>query len=115
MIGKQVTVTIDRPIGFANEFGNIYPINYGYVKGIIGGDGEEQDVYVLDRAINAPIREYVGKVIAIIERADDIETKWVVSNESWEEPEIRQQINFMEKYFDSKIVFASECEAIQRF
>jgi len=114
MLGKQVTVTIDRPIGFVNEFGNVYPLNYGYVAGIMSADGEEQDAYVLDSAICAPIREYEGKVIAIIERADDIETKWVVSNESWEEPEIRQQINFMEKYFDSKIVIASEREAIQR-
>lgn len=32
----QVTVTIDRPIGYVDDYGNCYPINYGYVAGVIG-------------------------------------------------------------------------------
>ena len=39
---------MDRPIGATHpkHHDMIYPINYGYVPGLIGGDGEEQDVYV---------------------------------------------------------------------
>lgn len=36
----KLRVTIDRPIGFEDDYGNIYPINYGFVPGVIGGDGE---------------------------------------------------------------------------
>ena len=45
-IGKAVTVTVDRPIGTHHPKHReiVYPINYGYVEGLLGGDGEEQDV-----------------------------------------------------------------------
>lgn len=42
-----LAVTIDRPVGF-NHHGTIYPVNYGYVAGVIGGDGEAQDVYIIN-------------------------------------------------------------------
>ncbi|MFZ1656775.1 MAG: inorganic pyrophosphatase, partial [Lactococcus raffinolactis] len=42
MARLTLNVTIDRPIGYDHE-GTIYPINYGYVAGVMGGDGEEQD------------------------------------------------------------------------
>lgn len=45
----NLKVTIDRPIGYIDSFNNTYPINYGFVPGIIGGDGEEQDVYVISK------------------------------------------------------------------
>ncbi len=37
MLGKTVTVTVDRPLGsFHPEHEDIsYPINYGYIKGIM--------------------------------------------------------------------------------
>lgn len=43
-IGKTVTVTVDRPIGTHHPKHPeiVYPINYGYVEGLLGGDGEEQ-------------------------------------------------------------------------
>ena len=49
MIGKVLKVKIDRPLGSSHPDypEHIYPINYGYVEGIIAPDGEEQDVYVL--------------------------------------------------------------------
>ena len=48
MIGDIVTVTIDRPLGsYHPEYKDMYyPINYGYIEGIIAPDGEEQDAYV---------------------------------------------------------------------
>ncbi|MDR0847338.1 MAG: inorganic pyrophosphatase [Lactobacillales bacterium] len=95
-------VKIDRPIGFIHH-GAPYPINYGYVEGVIGGDGEEQDCYVLGRDIVDPLAEFEGELIAIIYRSDDVETKWVVSNEHYTADEIRVEVNFMEQYFDSRI------------
>ena len=42
LLGKIVTVQVDRPIGYLH--GDIlYPVNYGFVPGLMGGDGEEQD------------------------------------------------------------------------
>ena len=52
-----------------------YPINYGYIPGVIGGDGEELDVYLL--GVNTPVDSFVGKVIAIVHRENDIEDKLV--------------------------------------
>lgn len=44
MIGKIVKVTVDRPLGsYHPKHKDIYyPINYGYIEGIIALDGEEQ-------------------------------------------------------------------------
>ena len=98
-------VTIDRPIGYVDDFGNTYPINYGFISGIIGGDGEEQDVYIISRNPLPPLEIFVGELIAIIHRKDDVETKWVVSDigESFSLDEIKEQVYFMEQYFDSSI------------
>lgn len=61
----QVTVTIDRPMGsFHPQHKNLYyPINYGYIEGIIGGDGEYQDAYVI--GVDIPLSHFTGKVIAL--------------------------------------------------
>lgn len=89
---------MDRPVGFIDRFGNKYPVNYGYVPGIIGGDGEEQDAYILD--VEYPIDKYQGNVIAIIHRRNDVEDKWVVSNRKHLKSEIIQKVDFIEKHFD---------------
>ncbi len=46
--GQMVHVMIDRPMNSCHpEHKDLfYPVNYGYIKGIIARDGEEQDVYV---------------------------------------------------------------------
>ena len=48
MIGDIVTVTVDRPLGSAHpDYPEmIYPMNYGYIEGIMAPDGEEQDAYI---------------------------------------------------------------------
>ena len=101
MIGKIVKVIIDRPLGYRHPTYKdiVYPINYGYVEGIMAPDGEYQDAYVL--GVNTAIKEFVGKVIAIIHRHDDIEDKWVVASNgvNFDEQEIRKQVNFQEQFF----------------
>lgn len=105
MIGKTVRVVVDRPIGtYHPTHKNIYyTVNYGYVPGTMAPDGEEQDAYIL--GITQPIKEFVGKVIAIIHRFDDIEEKWVVApeNASFTKEDIRQLVWFQEQYFDIDI------------
>lgn len=106
VIGRTVTVTVDRPLGsYHPEHKDMYyPINYGYVEGIIAPDGEEQDAYIL--GVNKAIDKFTGKIIAIVHRNDDVEEKWVVAPEgmTFTEKEIREQIRFQEQYFDSEIV-----------
>lgn len=106
MQSKLVQVIIDRPIGYVDKFNNVYPVNYGYIPGIIGGDGEEQDVYVLD--FDYPIDKYQGKVVAVVHRNDDVETKWIVSNQKLSKAEIMKKVYFMEQYFDSEIQMFEE-------
>lgn len=78
IIGRVVSGKIDRPMGSTHPRKShlVYPVNYGYVDGVIGGDGAEQDVYLLGES--GPVREYTGKVIAVYHRYDDQETKWIV-------------------------------------
>lgn len=106
MIGKVVQVIVDRPLGsYHPTHKNIYySVNYGYIPGIIAPDGEEQDAYIL--GVNEPIKEFVGKVIAIIHRFDDVEEKWVVASEnsSFTKEQIMQQVDFQERYFKSEII-----------
>lgn len=78
--------------------------NYGYVDGIFAPDGEEQDVYIL--GIDEPIKNFKGKVIAIVHRFNDNEDKWVVAPEgqSFSIEEIKKLLHFQEQYFDSEII-----------
>lgn len=104
-MNKIVKVVIDRPLGsYHPKHEDIYYfINYGYVPGIIAPDGEEQDAYVL--GINKPIEEFIGEVVAIIHRNDDVEEKWVVVPQGMKitKVEIQKQVHFQEQYFDSSI------------
>jgi len=79
MIGKVLKVKIDRPLGSSHPDypEHIYPINYGYVEGII----------------------------ALIKRDDDVEEKWVVApiGTKYTVEEIEEAVRFQEKYFKSHI------------
>ena len=106
MIGDTVKVIVDRPLGsYHPKHKDIYyPINYGYIEGIIAPDGEEQDAYIL--GVNEPIKEFYGKVIAIIHRFDDVEEKLVVAaeNVTFTKTQIMEQVNFQEKFFKTQII-----------
>lgn len=106
-LGKTVTITIDRPIGFHHVTKGIhldYTINYGCLPGIIGGDGEEQDVYVL--GVDVPLERFTGRIIAVVRRADDNEDKFVAAPEgiSLTREQIAREIHFVEQYFNSTIL-----------
>ena len=50
MIGDIVKVIVDRPLGSQHPQykETYYPINYGFVEGIMAEDEEEQDAYIQD-------------------------------------------------------------------
>jgi len=105
-LGKTVTVTIDRPIGFHHVTKGIhldYTVNYGFLPEVIGGDGEEQDVYIL--GVNQPLATFTGRIIGAVRRSDDNEDKFVAAPEGmvFTAEQIGREIHFVEKYFDSKI------------
>ncbi len=102
---RMVTVIMDRPLGSRHPKhpDMIYPVNYGYIPGVIGGDGEEQDVYVL--GVSEPLATFTGEVIAVIHRRDDVEEKWVAApmGVRFMKGEIEEAVRFQEQYFDSWI------------
>ena len=105
-LGMLVTVTIDRPIGFHHVTKGIhldYTVNYGFLPGVTGGDGEEQDVYIL--GVAQPLETFAGKIIGVVRRNDDNEDKFVAAPEGmiFTAEQIEKEIHFVEKYFDSRI------------
>lgn len=106
-MGKPVHVVVDRPIGY--QHGNlVYPINYGYIPGVLAGDGEEQDVYIL--GIDEPITEFDGEVIGAIRRKNDCEDKLVVApmGAVYHQAQIAEAVHFQEQFFDSEVVACFE-------
>ena len=113
LMGKTVDITIDRPIGHIHVTKGItlhYSLNYGYLPGITGGDGEEQDVYVL--GVDIPLKAVRARIIGAIRRADDNEDKLVAAPEGmrFSEEQIREATWFVEQYFDSTIWVPEELQ-----
>ena len=111
LLGKTVDIIIDRPIGYTHVTKGItlhYTINYGFLPGITGGDGEEQDVYIL--GMDMPLKTFRGTIIGAIRRRDDNEDKLVAAPAGmfFSADEIRKATWFVEKYFDSTIQVLGE-------
>ncbi len=106
VLGRRVTVTVDRPMGsYHPEHPDLYyPVNYGFVAGVMAPDGDWQDAYIL--GVSEPVTAFTGRVVAVVCRRDDVEDKWVVAPEgaSLTEAEIRRQVFFQERYFDAFVV-----------
>lgn len=103
LLGKIVHVIVDRPVGYRH--GNIlYPINYGFLPGVMGGDGEEQDAYIL--GVKEPLSSFDGRVVGAIMRKNDCEDKLVVAPEGmvFHQGQIAEAVHFQEQYFDSYII-----------
>ena len=102
---RSVTVIVDRPLGSTHPAhpGLVYPVNYGYVPGVIAADGEEQDAYIL--GIGEPVRQFTGVLAAVVYRRDDVEEKWVVVpvDADFTEAEVARLIDFQEQYFNRTV------------
>ena len=79
-----------------------YPVNYGYVSGLLGGDGAEQDIYLL--GVKSAEQEFTGKVIAVYHRYDDDEGIILEDVEIPTDNEIYAQIAFQEQFFCGVLV-----------
>ena len=117
LLGKWVDIVIDRPVGYihvSKGYSITYPVNYGYIPGICGGDGENVDVYLL--GITEPVTNYSAKIIGAIRRLDDREDKLVAAPEGmrFHQAEIAQQTYFQERYFKTDIdaVYQKSCGAV---
>lgn len=114
-LGQTRLIQIDRPIGYVHEKNGHrfqYPINYGYLPDVLGGDGEEMDVYLL--GVDTPVTCYTGRIIAIILRSDDEEDKLVMApaGRMYTQEEIREAVYFQEQYHTSRIeVLHTDTEA----
>lgn len=104
-LGKTVNIKIDRPIGSAHpkHHDHIYPINYGYIPNVLGGDGEELDVYLI--GVDVPVEEYSARIIGIVHRHNDVEDKLVAAPEGidFTEEEISKAVHFQEQYYENEI------------
>ena len=102
LLGQSVHVVVDRPIGHCHK-GTVYPVNYGYIPGLMGGDGEEQDAYIL--GIDTPLSDFDGQVVGAIRRKNDVEDKLVMAPEemSFSAEEIARAVYFQEKYYRTTI------------
>ena len=103
LLGTTIHAEVDRPVGYLH--GDIrYPINYGYLPGMLAGDGEEQDVYIL--GIDQPVSSFDGQVVGIICRRNDCEDKLVVAPRgmAFHQGQIAEMVHFQEQYFDSYVI-----------
>ena len=105
-LGKRVVIGIDRPIGYVHKketYSLTYPINYGYIPGVLGGDDEELDVYLL--GVNEPMEKYECEIIAIVHRHNDVEDKLVGApvGKKFTKAQIENAIRFQEQYYDTEV------------
>jgi inorganic pyrophosphatase len=104
-IGKRVFARIDRPLGSLHPRSDfIYPINYGYVPGVLAPDGEELDVYLL--GVFEPVEEYTGECIAVVHRLDDQDEKLVLvpPGVRYSDDQILALTEFQERYFQPVVL-----------
>ena len=105
-LGEDVHIVIDRPLGYVHRNGDAtltYPINYGYLPEVIGGDGEALDVYLL--GVDTPVEAYDARVIAVAHREDDVEDKLIAAPAGmhFSAREIADAVRFQEQYFRTVI------------
>lgn len=105
-LGKEVYIEIDRPIGYVHHKGEktlVYPINYGYIPGVLGGDGEELDVFLV--GVDTPVQSYTGHIVGIAYRADDVEDKLIMAptGVGFSAEEMARAVRFQEKYYKTTI------------
>lgn len=105
-LGRTVQIEIDRPIGYVHKKGEktlVYPINYGFIPGVLGGDGEELDVYLL--GVTVPVESYACRVVGIVWRENDVEDKLIAAPEGmrFSAAEMASAIHFQEKYYITRV------------
>lgn len=106
-LGQSVTIRIDRPLGSRHpQHAFIYPLNYGFVEGVIlpGGDGEPLDAYLL--GVFEPVEQFTGICIAYLHRQDDNDDKLIIvpPGVNYTNEQIAALTEFQERFFSSTII-----------
>ena len=67
-MGREVHVVVDRPVGYRHG-DLVYPVNYGFLPGVMAEDGEEQDCYSLgvEEPLEADATEAVEEASEVAE------------------------------------------------
>jgi inorganic pyrophosphatase len=89
------------------DHGFIYPVNYGFLPGVFGADGEELDAYLL--GVFKPVPAFSGVCIAVIHRLDDDDDKLIIVPEgvTYTVDQIRVLTEFQERFFTSEVLVSS--------
>ena len=104
-LGKQVQIKIDRPLGSHHPtHGFIYSLNYGFLPGVISGDGEPLDAYVL--GVFEPLTDFDGDCIAVIHRLDQDDDKLILvpPGVRYSDAQIAALVEFQERFFRYQIL-----------
>lgn len=112
-LGKETHIVIDRPVGYVHKketYTLVYPVNYGYIPGVFGGDGEELDVYLL--GVDGPVQEADCRVIGVVRRKNDVEDKLIAApaGTDFSKEEMAAAVRFQEQWYDSFVITAEEID-----
>ena len=105
-LGRRVHIGIDRPVGYVHhkaKYDLVYPINYGYIPNVLGGDGEELDVYLVGPT--EPLETFEGQIVGIVHRINDVEDKLIMVSEGtdYTAESLYEAVRFQERYYDSYV------------
>ena len=115
MLGKFVKVRVTAPMySFNKRFGFRYLLNYGIVENVKTAKNSVQTAYIM--GINHPVRNFDGRVIAIVRRNGGKGIVWVVAPKSTRYiiHDIREAIDFAEgkNGYQIDCFYESSCGAV---
>lgn len=109
MLGKYVRVKVVKPIGSTDEAGCTYPLNFGTVY-----SNEKQTAFIM--GIHHPVRNFDGRVIAIMSDKKNNHFIWIVAPKSTRFiiNDIKQYIDLEKDFPNYKIecLYESSCGAV---
>lgn len=115
MLGKYAKVKVTRPMhSFHPKYGFEYELNYGFVEGVTDINGNRQGAYIM--GIDHPVKEFDGRIIAIIRRNNMKGVEWVVAPKSKKfiVNDIRPAVDFAEGYYGYSLecLYEHSCGAV---
>lgn len=115
MLGKFVKVRVTSPMySFNNRFGFKYKLNYGIIEGYKSKKNSIQCAYIM--GINHPVRNFDGRVIAVVKRHNSKGVVWVVAPKSTRfiVNDIKSAIDFAEgkNGYNIECFYETSCGAV---
>lgn len=115
MLGKFVKVRVTSPMySYNKRFGFKYQLNYGIMEGCKARKNTVQFAYIM--GINHPVRNFDGRVIAVVRRHGGKGVVWVVAPKStrYIVNDIKEAIHFAEGNigYNIECLYESSCGAV---